>query len=86
MTDPGAAVAAEVYIYLYESLAEQQQVDRLSDDPEKVKDAAKAGYFAPIVRGAIDAELENPESRDAPYKLCCSACTGFLTRVGRLGI
>jgi hypothetical protein len=79
MTDPGQT-AAEVYCQMYESLAEEQQVKRLMGDDHA---AAKAGYFAPVVRGAIDAELENPESRDAPYKLCCSACTGFLTRVGR---
>lgn len=79
MTDPGIT-AAEVYCQMYESLAEEQQVQRVMGHDLM---AAKAGYFATVVRGALDAELKDPEPVDWPYRLCCSTCTAFLVRLGR---
>ena len=69
---PAANAAANVYVELYESLCEEQQVQQAMGNPLH---ARKASYNAHIVRAAIDAELNDPEPEDEPYRICCGVCT-----------
>lgn len=68
--------AAESYARMYESLCEDQQKQKHFGNPLM---AAKAGYFAPVVREARDAEIDDPEPPDAPY-LHCIECLFYIRR------
>ena len=76
---PAANAAADLYVQMYESLCEEQQIQHVMGNPLH---ARKASYNAHIVRVAIDAELHDPAPEDAPYRLCCAACTVWVATRG----
>ncbi len=76
---PAADAAANVYVEYYESLCEESQVQTLMGNPLH---ARRANWNAHIVRAAIDAELQNPEPKADPYRLCCGVCTVYMATKG----
>lgn len=73
-----AEVAARNYAAFHDQLADEAQMAALEGSAPLTRRVLD--YRAKVALRAMLAELQHPDSPDRPYRLCCTACTAFLTR------